>query len=107
MSLNIEFIQNDKHRLTIFEDLAKGELSEEQLVSKNHLSLETVKEALHAMENEGLAGWKGDVHFLTDKGRKLALEIGKNSHLDSAPVKHTQGKLAKGEKFPGHDYKRR
>ncbi len=105
--MNIEFIQNDKQRLSIFEDLAKGELTEEQLASKNHLSLEAVKDALFAMEQEGLVALTGEVHSLTHKGKKLALEISRNAHLDDAPVKHAKGKQAKGEKFPGHDYKRR
>ena len=105
--MSIEFIQNDKHRLSIFEDLAKGELTEGQLANKNHLSIEAVKDALHAMEHEGLVAWKGEVHSLTDKGRKFALEINKSAHLDAAVVKHEHGQQAKGEKFPGHDYKRR
>ena len=105
--MNIEFIQNDKQRLSIFEDLAKEDLSEEDLAGKNHLSLEAVKDALYAMEKEGLVALKGEVHSLTDNGRKLALEINRNAHFDAAPVKHAKSKRARGEKFPGHDYKRR
>lgn len=105
--MSIEFIQNDKQRLSILEDLAKAELSEEQLAKMNHISLEAVKDALHSMEKEGIVGVKGELHFLTERGRKVALEINKMAHIDASPVKMNKERPAKGDKFVGHTQKRR
>jgi predicted methyltransferase len=106
-SMDIEFIQNDKQRLAIFEDLVKAESTVEQLANKNHIPMETVKDVLYSMEQKGIVAWKGEAHFLTDDGRKLASKINKNAHIDAAPVKRKKGQDAKGERFPGHDFKRK
>ena len=105
--MSIEFIQNDKQRLSILEDLAKAELSEEQLVKMNHISPEAVKDALYSMEKEGIVGVKGELHFLTAKGRQVALEINKMAHIDVSPVKKNKERSAKGDKFIAHTLKRR
>ena len=105
--MGIEFILNDKNRLAVFLDLAKTELSEEQLADRNRLTVEKVKDALYPMEQEGIVSFKGEVHYLTEKGKKLALEIKKTARLGVGPPKRIKERSAKGGKFPGHDYKRR
>ncbi len=105
--MGVEFIQNDKQRLSILEDLAKAELSEEQLARMNHITMDVVKETLYSMEKEGIVGAKGEVHFLTEKGKKLALEISKMAHIDVSPVKKNKERAAKGDKFLAHTLKRR
>jgi predicted methyltransferase len=105
--MNVEFIQKDKQRLAIFQGLAKAELSVEQLVDRNHIKLETVKDVLNSMEQEGIVALKGEVYFLTDEGRKLAHELQKSVNIDAGPIKRTKRQNAKGDMFAGHDYKRR
>jgi predicted methyltransferase len=105
--MDIEFIQNDKQRFAIFQDLAKAESTVKQLANKNHLTVEAVKDVLYSMEQKGIVAWKGEVHFLTDDGRRLASQINKNAHFDAAPIKRNKGQNARGERFPGHDFKRK
>lgn len=79
----------------------------EQLANRNHITLEKAKDVLYSMEQKGIVACKSEVYSLTDEGRKLALELNKSVHVDAGPVKGTKRQTAKGDRFAGHDYKRR
>ena len=105
--MNIESIQKNKQLLAIFQGIEKAELPAEQLADRIHIKLDTVKDLLDSMEQEGIIARKDEIYSLTDKGRKLADELNRSSNVDAGPVKEAKRQSAKGDKFAGHDYKRR
>jgi predicted methyltransferase len=76
----LQLILRDKNRLAVFEEFSSGERSVEQIIKKSRLPGHTIKKAVDDLRVEGIVGGLDSKLYLTEKGRKLVIEVKKVQH---------------------------
>ena len=70
------FILSNKYRRVIFDELTSGETNLDRIAKKHHIIRRVVQRVIDEFMNGGIIEKKENTYILTDKGKKIAQNIG-------------------------------
>ncbi|MCX6665649.1 MAG: hypothetical protein NT038_06275 [Euryarchaeota archaeon] len=70
------YILSNKYRRVIFDDLTSGETNFDQIAKKHHIVRRVVQRVIDEFMNNGIIEKKENTYILTEKGKKIAQNIG-------------------------------
>ncbi len=70
------FILSNKYRRVIFNELTSGEINLDRIAKKQHIVRKVVQRVIDEFMNSGIIEKKENTYILTEKGKKIAQNIG-------------------------------
>jgi predicted transcriptional regulator len=70
------FILSNKYRRVIFDELTSGETNLDRIAKKHHIVRRVVQRVIDEFMNNGIIEKKENTFILTEKGKKIAQNIG-------------------------------
>ena len=70
------YILSNKYRRVIFDDLTSGETNLDRMAKKHHIVRRVVQRVIDEFMNSGIIEKKENTYILTEKGKKIAQNIG-------------------------------
>jgi len=70
------FILSNKYRRVIFDELISGETNLDRIAKKHHIVRRVVQRIIDEFMNSGIIEKKENTYTLTEKGKKIAQNIG-------------------------------
>jgi len=70
------FILSNKYRRVIFDELTSGETNLDRIAKKHHIIRRVVQRVIDEFMNNSIIEKKENTYILTEKGKKIAQNIG-------------------------------